>query len=66
MSQAHYEQKVWPLVYYIRKENRRLWQRNAAVALGNLGDPDKAPALIAALENPEPIVTSMRRGLWGN
>lgn len=56
MSQEHYEQKVWPLVYYIRKENRRIWQRNAAVALGNLGDPDKAPALIAALENPEPIV----------
>ena len=56
MSQEHYEQKVWPLVYYIRKENRRLWQRNAAVALGNLGDPDKAPVLIAALENPEPLV----------
>ena len=56
MSQEHYEQKVWPLVYYIRKENRRIWQRNAAVALGNFGDPEKTPALIAALENPEPIV----------
>ena len=56
MSQEHYEQKVWPLVYYIRKENRRLWQRNAAVALGNLGDPDKAPVLLAALDNPDPFV----------
>lgn len=56
MPQTHYEQKVWPLVYYIRKENRRLWQRNAAVALGNLGDPGKTPVLIAALENPEPLV----------
>ena len=44
------------MVYYIRKENRRLWQRNAAVALGNLGDPDKAPALLAALDNPDPFV----------
>jgi epoxyqueuosine reductase len=56
MSQDHYEQKVWPLVYYIRKENRKLWQRNAAVAIGNLGDPEKAPVLIKALEDPEPIV----------
>jgi epoxyqueuosine reductase len=56
MTQEHYEQKVWPLVYYIRKENRRLWQRNAAVALGNSGDPDRVPALIAALENPDPVV----------
>src|SRR4030042_966875 len=29
MSQEHYERNVWPLLYYIRKENRRLWQRNA-------------------------------------
>ena len=56
MSQEHYEQKVWPLVYYIRKENRKLWQRNAAVAIGNLGDPEKAPFLIKALEDPEPVV----------
>jgi epoxyqueuosine reductase len=56
MSQEHYEQKVWPLVYYIRKENRRLWQRNAAVALGNLGDPEKVPGLVSALENPHSVV----------
>jgi epoxyqueuosine reductase len=56
MSQDHYEQKVWPLLFYIRKENRKLWQRNAAVALGNQGDPDALPALISALEDPEPLV----------
>ena len=56
MSQDHYEQKVWPLLFYIRKENRKLWQRNAAVALGNQGDPDAVPALISALEDPEPLV----------
>jgi len=27
MSQDHYEKKVWPLLYYIRKENRKLWER---------------------------------------
>jgi epoxyqueuosine reductase len=56
MSQDHYEQKVWPLLYYIRKENRKLWQRNAAVALGNQGDPRAIPALVSALEDPEPLV----------
>ncbi len=58
MSQEHYEQKVWPLLYYIRKENRKLWQRNAAVALGNQGDPEAVPALASALEDPEPVVRS--------
>jgi epoxyqueuosine reductase len=56
MSQEHYEQKVWPLLYYIRKENRKLWQRNAAVALGNQGDPEAIPALVSVLEDPESLV----------
>jgi epoxyqueuosine reductase len=56
MSQEHYEQKVWPLLYYIRKENRKLWQRNAAVALGNQGDPEAVPLLVSTLEDPEPLV----------
>jgi epoxyqueuosine reductase len=56
MSQDQYEQKVWPLLYYIRKENRKLWQRNAAVALGNQGDPETVPVLISALEDPESLV----------
>jgi len=56
MDQTHYEQRVWPLLFYIRKENRRLWQRNAAIGLGNQGDRDSVPFLIAALEDPEPLV----------
>jgi len=56
MPQEHFEQKVWPLLYYIRKENRKLWQRNAAVALGNQGDPETAPLLASALDDPEPLV----------
>ena len=56
MSQDRYEKRVWPLLYYIRKENRKLWQRNAAVALGNEGNPDSIPSLISALEDPEPLV----------
>jgi epoxyqueuosine reductase len=56
MSQEQYTQEVWPLFHYIRKENRRLWQRNAAVALGNQGDPDMVPFLITAFQDSEPIV----------
>jgi len=56
MSQDHYEHRVWPRFFYIRKENRKLWQRNAAVALGNEGDPDSIPFLASALEDPEPLV----------
>ena len=46
------------MLYYIRKENRRLWQRNAAVALGNEGDPESVPLLTSALSDPEPLVRS--------
>jgi len=56
MSQEHYEQRVWPLLYYIRKENRKIWQRNAAIALANQGAPDSVPLLTATLEEPEPLV----------
>ncbi len=56
MSQDHYEQRVWPMFFYIRKENRKLWQRNAAVALGNEANPDSVPFLTSALEGPEPLV----------
>jgi epoxyqueuosine reductase len=56
MSQEQYEQRVWPLLSYIRKENRKLWQRNAAIALGNEGDPDAVRFLIPVLEDPEGLV----------
>jgi epoxyqueuosine reductase len=56
ISQEQFVQDVWPLLYYIRKENRRLWQRNAAVAIGNQGNPEMVPLLIAPLQDSEPIV----------
>jgi epoxyqueuosine reductase len=56
MTQEHLETKVFPRFYYIRKENRKIWQRNAAVALGNQNDPDTLPVLISVLEDPEPLV----------
>jgi epoxyqueuosine reductase len=56
MTQEHYEQRVWPLLYYIRKENRRLWRRNAAVALGNQGDENNVSLLADALNDSDPLV----------
>lgn len=56
MSPAHFLQKVYPLLYYIRQDKSYLWQRNAAVALGNEKNPEAIPYLLTALENPEPLV----------
>jgi len=46
------------------QENRKFWQRNAAVALGNQGDPGAIPALVSALEDPEPLVRAHAAWLW--
>jgi epoxyqueuosine reductase len=60
MSQEHYEQKVWPLAFYIPKENIAKWKMNAARALGNLGDPAHNPILIEAMNNdPDEYVRGM-------
>ncbi len=40
----------------IKRAKRRGLLRNVCVALGNLGDPAAAPALIRALEDAEPLV----------
>ncbi|HEY8477913.1 MAG TPA: tRNA epoxyqueuosine(34) reductase QueG [Chloroflexota bacterium] len=40
----------------LRRAGRTLVLRNAAVALGNLGDPSAVPALADALDDPEPLV----------
>ncbi|MCB2185600.1 MAG: HEAT repeat domain-containing protein [Deltaproteobacteria bacterium] len=46
---------VRPLMYnYIN--DKKYFQRNAAIALGNTGDPDHVPALAAALTDPEDLV----------
>ena len=40
----------------IKRAKRRGYLRNAAVALGNTGDPAAIPALAHALHDPEPLV----------
>jgi epoxyqueuosine reductase len=40
----------------IKRAKRRGLLRNVAVALGNWGSKDAVPALVAALEDPEPLV----------
>ncbi len=60
MSQDHYENKVWPLAFYIPKENIAKWKMNAARAMGNMGDERHIPALIEALsDNPDETVRGM-------
>ncbi len=55
MSDDFYHQKVQPLMYgYIW--NKKYLQRNAAIALGNTGDPSYAAELGRALKNPEEMV----------
>jgi epoxyqueuosine reductase len=40
----------------MKRAKRRGLARNAAVVLGNIGDAGDVPALIAALDDPEPLV----------
>jgi epoxyqueuosine reductase len=60
MDQDHYEKKVWPLAFYIPKENLAKWKMNAARAMGNLGDRTNVPVLTQVLvENPDETVRGM-------
>lgn len=60
MPQEHYEEKVWPLTFYISRSNIAKWQMNAARAMGNLGDDANIPSLIRNLsENPHEMVRGM-------
>ncbi len=40
----------------LRRAKRDGFLRNVAIALGNIGDPSTLPALIAALDDPSPLV----------
>ena len=60
MSRDHYENKVWPLMFYIPKENAAKWKMNAARSLGNSGDDRHAPILAQTLNgNPDETVRGM-------
>jgi len=55
MPDPFFEQTVRPIMYnYIN--DKKYFQRNAAIALGNTGDPGQIPTLGRAMENAEELV----------
>lgn len=55
MTDEFYATRVQPLMYnYIHEQ--KYFQRNAAIALGNLGDPAFVPDLAKAMADPEDLV----------
>lgn len=57
LSDEFYARRVQPLMYnYIR--GKKYFQRNAAIALGNTGDPAFIPDLAQAMQDPEELVRS--------
>jgi epoxyqueuosine reductase len=55
MTDEFFERRVQPLLYNYIKE-KKYFQRNAAIALGNLGDPVFVPDLQVAMHDPEDLV----------
>lgn len=55
MTDEFYATRVQPLMYNYIKE-RKYFQRNAAIALGNLSDPSAIPDLEIAMNAPEELV----------
>jgi epoxyqueuosine reductase len=55
MADEFYETRVRPLMYNYIKE-KKYFQRNAAIAIGNSGDPLFVPELSVAMEDPEELV----------
>jgi epoxyqueuosine reductase len=55
MTDPFYDRVVRPIMYNYIKD-KKYFQRNAAIALGNTGDPAHIPLLNSAMENPEELV----------
>lgn len=55
MTDEFHTKKVQPLMHNYIKD-KKYFQRNAAIALGNLGDPAFVPDLAIAMENSEALV----------
>ena len=55
MDAEFYRTRVYPIMYNYIADPKYL-QRNAAIALGNTGDPRYVPDLAAELDNPEEMV----------
>ena len=55
MSDVFYEKTIRPIMYnYI--SDKKYFQRNAAIAIGNTGNPDHIPILEQEMENSEELV----------
>ena len=55
MTDEFYAKRVEPLMYNYIKD-KKYFQRNAAIALGNLGDPSFTPDLEIAMNDQEELV----------
>lgn len=55
MTDEFYSTRIQPLMFNYIKE-RKYFQRNAAIALGNLGNPAFVPDLAVAMNDPEDLV----------
>lgn len=55
MSDEYFGERVLPLMSDYMKE-KKWFQRNAAIALGNLSDPQYIPELGRAMQDPEDVV----------
>ena len=55
MPDGFYEKTVRSVMYNYIQE-KKYFQRNAAIALGNTGDPEHIPALARAMEDPAELV----------
>ncbi|WP_242825007.1 MULTISPECIES: HEAT repeat domain-containing protein [unclassified Dehalobacter] len=57
MTDEFYTTRIQPLMYNYIKD-RKYFQRNAAIALGNLGESSAIPDLGIAMDDPEELVRS--------
>lgn len=65
MDESYYKRVIYPIGYnYITK--KEIFQRNAAVALGNTKDPKYVPSLIKALKEGESNVQGCAAWALGN
>ena len=55
MTDEFYQKTIHPIMYNYIKDKKYL-RRNAAIALGNTGDPDHIPVLAKAMEDSEDLV----------
>ena len=57
MTDEFYLTRVRPIMFN-HISDKKYFQRNAAIAMGNLGDPTFVPDLVIAMKNPEELVRS--------